>query len=144
MISGLQDCLAEWLYQKHEKENQMSKHPKCRELGLKIAQFSPVEIRNHCQTPWKDYISADELEAVLEKGQVVYGEDHAKGCYWWRQDQQAGVCKTTHTALLLNVKPIQQVTAESLLREIVLESAFKNFIPISELDKARRFLGMIK
>lgn len=49
-------------------------------------------------------ISVNDLEAILAKGQVVYAEYSARD---------------THTALLLNIKPIEKVTAESLLKDLV-------------------------
>jgi hypothetical protein len=96
--------------------------PKIKECGLEVYRSDFLNV----------YVRADALEKLLSQGVVVYGKpdaiiDHTgvgKACFYGSNDHLA-----THTALLINVKPIVKPdTAESLLREIVDDhSRLKDF-----------------
>jgi len=86
----------------------MTKFPLCEELGLTI------ETR---------YILAADLERLLRRAPVVYG--HKSGdlgnMAWVDYEKEQLHWTPTHTALLLNVKPIKKDTAKSLLRDYLVE-----------------------
>ena len=89
----------------------MNNFPKVRECGLTIET-----------NPWLgSCVRAADVEALLEKATVVYGE-MAHGCPTAFSTTRTpyGLEQATHTALLINVRPLEKPdTAEGLLREFV-------------------------
>lgn len=90
----------------------MTKYPLCEELGLTI------ETR---------YILAADLERILSQAPVVWGQKNKYGVTEWGQynDEQMETEGPspfdTHTARLIGIKPIVKDTAESLMRDYLVE-----------------------
>jgi hypothetical protein len=63
------------------------------------------------------YISIDKANRLLrERATVVYGGKDCLGGEWSFVSHNSG--ESTHTALLIQITPIKQDSAESLLREL--------------------------
>ncbi len=110
----------------------MSDFPLCKELGLEVIPNVTSQWGQGGSFQF-NAIRAVEVEALLEKGVRVecqkLGESnltdqHGPG---WNADEvgmwsdKTVAHKFTHTALLINIKPIARDTAEGLLREYLAE-----------------------
>jgi hypothetical protein len=97
--------------------------PKCKELGLEVRRaeeiwptITHVEYPNGTKLACPEsMVRAADVEALLEKGVRVYGTPDIPAVAWGAKPHMLD----THTALLINVRPIVKDTAEGLLRELV-------------------------
>ena len=123
----------------------MSKYPLTEGLGL-FVQTGSLVIHGGSGGP-KDYIRADDLERLLEKGARIIGHKSEYGWVWGEPHSRA---KNTHTALLIGIKPIQKDTAEQILKDLIETAESLNSGPNPMLsvgyyvDRAKRLLEQNK
>ena len=87
----------------------MSKYPLIKELGLQ-AFLQPL--------PDHYLVDAAELEAILQKAAVVYGNVNSYATAWTK----GAIMGDTHSALLINIKQIKDKTTLEIVYDIVDQS----------------------
>lgn len=129
----------------------MSKHPLIEAMGLTLqyGTISKVEVTDSAMMGLRQpvtYVTANELERVLEQAPVVYATMGKPSESIWSSFQtDAEKVRDTHTARLLCIQPVKAPdTAESLLREILRAAGqFPQNVPPGQrdwLERARKLL----
>ena len=105
----------------------MTKYPCIDEIGLTPYPSYTIS-GSHMKEPQVGgyQVCADDLEALLARGVRMNGslEPEYKT---WLMESNGRATTPTHSALLIDIKPIQRDTAEGLLREIVEKCTGWNF-----------------
>ena len=116
-----------------------------RELGLTFVPMYTIHSTGMKSESGPMMVYATELESLLEKATVVYGKDDAKAWFEGPTKDRPDVNFVrweTHTALLINVRPIVKDSAESLLREMVRVAQFGHRAELDALtERAKALLG---
>lgn len=74
-------------------------------------------------------ISLDKANRLLsERGRVVTGHNYEGNASWWT-GTDAMLCKHTHQALLINIEPIEQDSAEKLLKDLIVKYEIAHNVP---------------
>lgn len=76
-------------------------------------------------------VDADELEAILQKATVVYGQKNI----WLTKEYVTNPKTHTHTALLINVKPIKQKTTLEKISDLLDNGLSPAQYKLSEIKK---------
>jgi hypothetical protein len=124
----------------------MSSYPKCRDLGLEI-EYHPDRTVPHMYAE-TGFIKASEVEKLLGEGVEVTGNKmSSKSPNNWAWDSEYTCDQSTHTGLVINIKPIEKpkpVTKAQIIAEIekLMDACKVDFDETHELLNAIRTLGI--